>query len=185
MSERLAELYRELLIELGEDPQREGLLRTPERAARAMLDLNRGYTQDLQTLLNGAIFEEEYDDMIIVRDIEFYSLCEHHLVPFFGAVHVGYIPAGKIIGLSKVARLVEMFSRRLQVQERMTHQIAHCLDEAIHPRGVAVVTEGQHLCMMARGVEKQRSRMVTSAVLGSFREDRRTREEFMQLLRRG
>jgi GTP cyclohydrolase IA len=185
MSERLAQLYRELLLELGEDPEREGLLRTPERAARALLDLNRGYTQDLQTILNGAVFEEEYDDMIIVRDIEYYSNCEHHLVPFFGSVHVGYIPAGKIIGLSKIARLVEMFSRRLQVQERMTHQIAHCLEEAIQPYGVAVVVEGQHLCMMARGVEKQNSKMITSAVLGSFREDRRTREEFMQLLRRG
>lgn len=184
MSERLAQLYRELLVELGEDPEREGLLKTPERAARALRDLNRGYTQDLQTILNNAVFHEDYDDMIIVRDIEFYSNCEHHLVPFFGSVHVGYIPDGKIIGLSKIARLVEMFSRRLQVQERMTHQIAECLEQAIQPKGVGVVAEGQHLCMMARGVEKQSSRMVTSAVRGSFREDRRTREEFMQLLQR-
>jgi len=139
--------------------------------------------QDVATVLNKAIFEEEYDDMIIVRDIEFYSLCEHHLVPFFGKCHVGYLPDGRIVGLSKIARLVEMFSRRLQVQERLTHEIAHALEEAIQPRGVAVVMQARHLCMMMRGVEKQGSQMVTSAVLGAFRERDRTREEFMALLR--
>ncbi len=183
MSERLTQLYREILIELGEDPEREGLLKTPERAARAMVDLTRGYRQDVDTLLNAAIFSEEYEDMVIVRNIEMYSLCEHHLVPFFGSVHVAYLPQGKILGLSKIARLVEMFSRRLQVQERLTHEVAHALNEAIKPRGVAVVVEARHLCMMSRGVEKQQSSMVTSCVLGAFREDRATRQEFMELVR--
>jgi len=139
MADRLAELYREILIELGEDPRREGLARTAERAASAMRDFTRGYRQDLKTVLNQAIFSEKYDDMVIVRDIEMYSLCEHHLVPFFGSVHVGYIPQGKIVGLSKIARVVDMFARRLQVQERLTHEIAHALDEAIRPQGVGVV----------------------------------------------
>jgi GTP cyclohydrolase I len=179
----LADLYRQILLAVGEDPERPGLQKTPARAAAAMRDFTRGYDQEINTLLNGAVFEEAYDDMIIVRDIEFYSLCEHHLLPFFGSVHVGYVPNGRIVGLSKVARLVEMFSRRLQVQERLTHDVAHCLEEALRPRGVAVVVEARHLCMMARGVEKQASRMVTSAVLGDFRTDRRTRQEFMDLLR--
>jgi GTP cyclohydrolase I len=185
MIEELAGLYRRLLVELGEDPEREGLRKTPERAASAILDLTRGYGQDLGAVLNGAIFHEEYDDMIIVRDIEFYSLCEHHLLPFFGCAHVGYIPNGQIVGLSKIARIVDLYSRRLQVQERMTHEIAHSLEDAIHPRGVAVVIEARHLCVMARGIEKQASKMLTSAVLGDFREDRRTRDEFIELLRRG
>lgn len=180
---RLAELYRQMLVEIGEDPEREGLLKTPDRAARAFLDFTRGYRQDVTTVLNSAVFAEEYEDMVIVRDIEMYSLCEHHLVPFFGSVHVGYLPQGKILGLSKIARLVEMFSRRLQVQERLTHELAHSLQDAINPRGVAVVIEARHLCMMSRGVEKQQSSMVTSCVLGAFREDRATRQEFMDLLR--
>jgi GTP cyclohydrolase I len=184
MSQELARIYREILLQLGEDPDRKGLDKTPTRAALALMDLTRGYRQSVDAILNGAVFEAEYDDMIIVRDIEFYSLCEHHLLPFFGYVHVGYIPNGRIVGISKIARLVDAFGRRLQVQERMTHEIAHSLEEAIRPQGVGVVVEAQHLCMMARGVEKQNSRMVTSAVLGSFREDRRTRQEFTELLQR-
>ena len=182
-SERLVELYRQILIEIGEDPEREGLQKTAERAADALLDFTRGYRQDLSTVLNRAIFSDAYDDMVIVRDIEMYSLCEHHVVPFFGSVHVGYLPEGKILGLSKIARVVEMFSRRLQVQERLTHQIAHAINDAINPRGVAVVIEARHLCMMSRGVEKQQSSMVTSSVLGAFRDDHATRREFMDLLR--
>jgi len=181
--DRIEELYQRLLVEIGEDPDREGLVRTPARAAEAMRFLTQGYEQQIEEVLNGAIFAEEYDDMIIVKNIEFASLCEHHLLPFLGKCHVGYLPAGKIVGLSKIARLVDVFSRRLQVQERLTHQIAHALEEAIQPRGVAVVMEARHLCMMIRGVQKQTSKMVTSAVLGAFREDRRTRDEFMQLLR--
>ncbi len=175
--------FRALLSATGEDPAREELLKTPRRAAEAFRYFTKGYQQDVATVLNKAIFETECDDMIIVKDIEFYSLCEHHLVPFFGKCHVGYLPDGKIVGLSKIARLVEMFSRRLQVQERLTHEIAHALEEAIQPRGVAVVMQARHLCMMMRGVEKQGSQMVTSAVLGAFRERDRTREEFMSLLR--
>lgn len=184
MSDRLAELFREVLIELGEDPDREGLLKTPQRAAQALRDFTRGYGQDPERVLNQAVFSEQYDDMVIVRDIELFSLCEHHLVPFFGVAHVGYLPHGKIIGLSKIARLVEMYSRRLQVQERLTHEIAHALEQAIQPRGVAVVIEARHMCMMARGVEKQGSSMVTSCVLGAFRSKAQTRQEFMELLRR-
>ena len=176
-------LYRGLIESVGEDPDREGLRETPKRAAEALQFFTKGYGQDVPTVLNNAIFQEQYDDMVIVRDIEFYSLCEHHLVPFFGRCHVGYLPGGKIVGLSKIARLVEMFSRRLQVQERLTHEIAHALQEAIQPRGVAVVMQARHLCMMMRGVEKQNSQMVTSSVLGAFRERQRTRDEFMALLR--
>lgn len=179
----MEELIREILLQVGEDPEREGLLKTPHRASEALRFLTRGYKEDVATILNGAIFEEPMDDMIIVRDVEFYSLCEHHLLPFYGRCHVGYLPNGRIVGLSKVARLVDMFARRLQVQERLTHQIAHALQEAIQPRGVAVVMEAHHLCMMARGVEKQNSSMVTSAVLGAFRNDRGPRAEFMQLVR--
>ena len=181
--DRLTELYRQILIEIGEDPDREGLLKTPVRAAKAFRDFTRGYAQNVETVLNAAVFSEEYEDMVIVRDIEMYSLCEHHLVPFFGSVHVGYLPGGKILGLSKVARLVEMFSRRLQVQERLTHEIAHAIQGAVNPRGVAVVVEARHLCMMSRGVEKQQSSMITSCVLGAFREDKGTRQEFMDLLK--
>lgn len=185
MSDRLTELYAEILKEIGEDPDREGLAKSPARAAQALRDFTRGYQQDVSTVLNQAIFSEEYDDMVIVRDIEMYSLCEHHLVPFFGTVSVGYLPQGKILGLSKIARLVEMFSRRLQVQERLTHQIAHALNEAVQPRGVAVVVEAKHLCMMSRGVEKQQSSMITSCVLGAFRDNQSTRKEFTDLLRGG
>jgi GTP cyclohydrolase I len=177
------ELYRGILEGVGEDPDREGLLRTPKRAAEAMRFMTRGYHESIEQILNGAIFHEDYDHMVILKDIEFYSLCEHHLLPFFGLCHVAYLPAGKIIGLSKIARLVDMFSRRLQVQERMTAEIAQALEEAIQPRGVAVVCEGKHMCMLIRGVQKQSSSMVTSHVSGAFREDQRTRTEFMDLLK--
>jgi GTP cyclohydrolase I len=177
------ELYRGILQGVGEDPEREGLLLTPNRAAEAMRFMTRGYGQSVEEVLNGAIFHEEYDDMVILKDIEFYSTCEHHLLPFFGLCHVAYLPAGKIIGLSKIARLVDMFSRRLQVQERMTAEIARALEEAIQPRGVAVVCEAKHMCMLIRGVQKQSSSMVTSHVSGAFREDPRTRTEFMDLLK--
>ncbi|MBW3621794.1 MAG: GTP cyclohydrolase I FolE [Armatimonadetes bacterium] len=179
----MEDYYREILKEIGEDPDREGLARTPKRAGEAMRFMTRGYTESVDQLLNNAVFHEEYDNMVILKDIEFYSLCEHHLLPFFGLCHVAYLPAGKIIGLSKIARLVDMFSRRLQVQERMTAEIAHALEEAIQPRGVAVVCEAKHMCMLIRGVQKQNSSMVTSYVSGTFREDQRTRTEFMELLR--
>ncbi|HZT44157.1 MAG TPA: GTP cyclohydrolase I FolE [Chthonomonadaceae bacterium] len=187
MPDRLEDLYRALLAEIGEDPEREGLLKTPRRAADAMRFVTRGYQQTLEQIVNGAIFHEDADDMVIVRNIEFFSLCEHHLFPFFGHASIGYIPNGKIIGVSKLARITDMYARRLQVQERMTVQIAEAIDKVLQPRGVAVVLEAQHLCMMARGVEKKSSDMVTSHVLGVFRTDRKTRSEFMELLnkRRG
>ena len=175
--------YREILIGVGEDPEREGLLKTPHRASEAMKFLTRGYDLDVYDLLNGAVFDETYDDMVVVRNIEFYSLCEHHLLPFFGKVHVGYVPNGKIVGLSKIPRLVDMFARRLQVQERLTKEIAEALENALHPKGVAVVVEGMHMCMMMRGVQKQNASMVTSHVMGEFREDRRTRSEFMAIVK--
>jgi len=178
----LEELYRHILIEIGEDPGRAGLIKTPHRAATAMRFLTKGYEEDIHTVLNRAVFEEDYDDMVIVKDMEFYSLCEHHLLPFFGRAHVGYIPDGKIVGISKIARLVDMYSRRLQVQERMTEQIAHALEHALQPKGVAVVMEARHMCMMIRGVQKQNSKVITSSVLGVFRDDRATRDEFMELL---
>jgi GTP cyclohydrolase IA len=184
MKTRLEEIYYALLEEVGEDPEREGLVKTPHRAAEAMRYLTRGYHQDLQTLVNNAIFHEDSDDMVIVRDIEFFSNCEHHLLPFYGHANIAYIPNGKIIGLSKLARIVDMFARRLQVQERMTVQIAEAIQEVLEPNGVAVVLEAKHLCMMARGVEKKSSDMVTSHVLGVFRSDRATRAEFMNLLNR-
>jgi GTP cyclohydrolase I len=179
----LEPLFRTLLAELGEDPSREGLLRTPARVAKAMRFLTNGYAKDLATVLNDAVFSEHTDEMVVVRDIEIYSLCEHHMVPFFGKAHVGYLPDRKIIGLSKIARIVDMFSRRLQVQERLTSQIASALEQALRPRGVGVVIEAQHLCMMMRGVEKQNSRAVTSCMLGSFRSDARTRSEFLDFVR--
>ena len=179
----LEDLYKQILCELGEDPERDGLVKTPQRAAQAMRYLTRGYTMDVNEVLNGAIFEEPYADMVIVRDIEFYSVCEHHLLPFFGKAHIGYLPAGRIVGISKLARLVEIFARRLQVQERLTVQIAQALEEALDPRGVGVVVEARHMCMMARGIEKQNSKVTTSEMRGHFREDRRTREEFLSLLR--
>ena len=174
--------YRNLLLEVGEDPTREGLLKTPHRAAEALKFLTRGYAQDADELLNNAVFSETYDDMVVVKGTEFYSLCEHHLLPFFGSVHVGYIPNGKIIGLSKIPRLIEMYSRRLQVQERLTKEIAEALENALHPKGVAVVIEGAHMCMMMRGVQKQNATMVTSHMMGTFRDDRSTRQEFMALV---
>lgn len=175
--------YRDLLAFVGEDPDREGLLRTPHRAAEALKYLTQGYGQDVQTLLNGAIFHEDYDDMVVVKDIEFYSTCEHHILPFFGKVHVAYIPNGRIVGLSKIPRLVDMFARRLQVQERLTTQIAEAIEAALEPRGVAVVVEGTHMCMRMRGVQKQEAGMVTSHVMGAFRTDRATRQEFMALVK--
>jgi len=178
----LEDHYRSILQDIGEDPEREGLLKTPHRAAEALRFMTHGYGMDVNDVLNGAIFEEPYEDMVIVRDIEFFSLCEHHMLPFFGKAHIGYLPNGKIIGISKLARLVEVFARRLQVQERMTVQIGTALQEALHPKGVAVVIEGRHMCMMARGVQKQNSKVTTSEMLGTFRSDRRSREEFLNLL---
>ena len=175
--------YRDILKFAGEDPTREGLLRTPHRVAEALKHMTSGYTQDVETLLNGAIFKEDYDDMVVVKDIEFYSLCEHHLLPFFGKVHVAYIPNGRIVGLSKIPRLVDMYARRLQVQERLTTEIAEALESALQPRGVGVVIEAAHMCMRMRGVQKQASSMVTSHVMGAFRTDRATRQEFMALVK--
>jgi GTP cyclohydrolase I len=177
------ELVREMIIRLGEDPRREGLERTPERVRRALEQLTRGYKEDAEAILRGALFTVGYDEMVIVKDIEMFSLCEHHLLPFFGKVHVAYIPNGKVIGLSKLPRLVEVFARRLQVQERLTTQIAETIQNAIEPQGVGVVVEARHLCMMMRGVEKQHSSAVTSSMLGCFRDCRETREEFLSLIR--
>ena len=178
------ELVREMLVRLGEDPDREGLEQTPARVRKAMQFLTRGYQEDPETILNGALFTENYDEMVIVKDIEMFSLCEHHMLPFFGKVHIAYIPNGKVIGLSKLPRLVEVFSRRLQVQERLTTQIAETIQETIKPQGVGVICEARHLCMMMRGVEKQHSSAVTSAMLGAFR-DLDTRSEFLSLIRNG
>jgi GTP cyclohydrolase I len=180
----MRELIERLLAELGEDPRREGLEKTPARVEAALRFLTSGYALDVKDILNGAVFtEDKYDEMVLVKDIDFFSLCEHHLLPFFGKAHVAYIPDRKILGLSKLARLVEMFSRRLQVQERMTTQIAQSLNAALMPRGVGVVVEGVHLCMLMRGVEKQNSRAVTSAMLGAFRDCPMTRSEFLDLIR--
>ena len=178
-----ADLVHEMLLRLGEDPEREGLLRTPERVERALEYLTRGYHEDPESMLKSALFTVDYDEMVIVKDIEMFSLCEHHMLPFFGKVHVAYLPKGKVIGLSKIPRLVEIFSRRLQVQERLTTQIAESLQRVIEPQGVGVVIEARHLCMMMRGVEKQHSAAVTSSMLGVFREEHQTREEFLQLIR--
>ena len=174
---------REIIRMLGEDPDRQGLARTPHRVAESLRSLTRGYHQDLDRLLNGALFDVDYDQMVIVKDIEMFSLCEHHLLPFFGRCHVAYIPNRKVIGLSKIPRLVDAFAHRLQIQERLTNQIAETLMDKIHPQGVGVVIEAQHLCMIMRGVEKQNSVAVTSAMLGVFREEQRTREEFLSLVR--
>ena len=176
-------LITSLLKELGEDPGRDGLAKTPDRVARAMRFFTSGYAQDPRETLEGALFDVEYDEMVLVREIDFYSLCEHHLVPFFGRVHVAYIPDRKVLGLSKIPRLVEIFSRRLQVQERMTMQIAQTLQAILHPKGVGVVVEAKHLCMMMRGVQKQNSSAITSSLLGEFETDPKTRSEFMGLLR--
>jgi GTP cyclohydrolase I len=179
------EIYRELLLRYDEDPTRDGLLKTPERMEKAMAFLTKGYKQDPTEILRGALFDVDYDEMVIVKDIEFYSLCEHHLLPFFGKAHIAYIPNGKVIGLSKMPRLVDVFSRRLQVQERLTRQIADAIVDAIRPQGVAVIMEARHLCMMMRGVEKQNSATVTSAMLGVFKEQQQTRSEFLSLVRSG
>ena len=181
-SATVEDLTRELLMQLGEDPDREGLLRTPERFAKAYQYLTKGYNEDPADVLNGALYSVDYDEMVIVKDIEMFSLCEHHMLPFFGKVHIAYIPKGKVVGLSKLPRLVEVFARRLQVQERLTVEIAESLQNAIHPLGVGVVIEARHLCMMMRGVEKQHSATVTSSMLGAFRAPQ-TRQEFLALIR--
>jgi GTP cyclohydrolase IA len=178
------DLYREILTRIGEDPNRDGLIRTPERMEKSMAFLTRGYKMDIKEVLHAALFDVDYDEMVIVKDVEFFSMCEHHLLPFFGKAHVAYVPNGKVIGLSKIPRLVDVFSRRLQVQERLTRQIGEAITDAIHPQGVAVILEAQHLCMMMRGVEKQHSLTVTSAMLGVFKTQLQTRNEFLSLVRR-
>jgi GTP cyclohydrolase IA len=178
----MIEEIRSILTQIGEDPARDGLLNTPKRVDRAFRFLTSGYGMNADKLLNGAMFDVAYDEMVIVRDIEMFSLCEHHLLPFFGKCHVGYIPNGRVIGLSKIPRLVDMYARRLQVQERLTTEIAETIDGKIHPRGVAVVIEAQHLCMIMRGVEKQNSVAVTSAMFGAFKDDQNTRNEFLNLV---
>jgi GTP cyclohydrolase I len=185
---RLAEasvqqIYAELLTRIGEDPLRDGLLSTPRRMEKSMAFLTRGYSQTVEQVLHDALFDVDYDEMVIVKDIEFYSLCEHHLLPFYGRAHIAYIPNGKVVGLSKIPRIVDVFARRLQVQERLTQQIAEAIEDAIHPQGVGVVLEAQHLCMMMRGVQKQESATVTSAMLGAFKTQPQTRTEFLTLVR--
>ena len=179
----LSSNYKEVIVNLGEDPSREGLLKTPERVAKAMQFLTQGYDQNPQEILKSAMFAEKYDEMVIVKDIEVYSLCEHHMLPFFGKCHIAYIPNGHIVGLSKFPRMVDAFSRRLQVQERLTDQIRDCLDETLNPQGVAVCIEAQHLCMQMRGVQKQNSITTTSAFSGAFMEEDITRQEFMSLVK--
>ena len=181
-SASLEDLMREFLVRLGEDPDREGLTRTPERIAKAYQYLTKGYREDPAEVLNGALFSVDYDEMVIVKDIEMFSLCEHHMLPFFGKVHIAYLPKGKVLGLSKLPRLVEVFARRLQVQERLTVEIAESIQNAVHPLGVGVVIEARHLCMMMRGVEKQHSATVTSSMIGAFRAQQ-TRQEFLSLIR--
>jgi len=178
----MKELFEKLIKELGEDPSREGLIKTPERAQEAYKFLTSGYGKDPKQILNGSLYEENIKDMIIVKDIEFYSLCEHHMLPFYGKCHIGYIPSKQVIGLSKMARIVDIFARRLQLQERLCSEIAHTIDELLEPVGIGVVMEGYHLCMMMRGVEKQNSKTVTSCMLGSFRESPKTRMEFLNLI---
>jgi GTP cyclohydrolase I len=176
-------ITKELLTQIGEDPEREGLLSTPDRVSRAWEYLSRGYRQDIKQLINNAIFNEKYDQMVAVKDIEFHSMCEHHLLPFFGHAHIAYIPNGKIVGLSKIPRILDMFSRRLQVQERMTQEVAGMLNDVLEPKGVAVIIEAQHMCMQMRGVEKKQSYMSTSAMLGIFRDDDKTRKEFLDIVK--
>jgi GTP cyclohydrolase IA len=183
-TKNLPDLVRRMILALGEDPEREGLQRTPVRVAKALGELTSGYAVDVDRLINQALYTENYSEMVVVKDISFYSLCEHHLLPFFGVCHVAYIPNGRVIGLSKIPKLVKAFSRRLQLQERLTSQIAEILDEKIKPMGVAVVIEGRHLCMEMRGAESANSPSVTSAMLGSFRRDARTRDEFLALIRK-
>ena len=181
--ESIADLVRKMIVQLGEDPDREGLQRTPERFEKALRYLTSGYRQDPEKLLNGAMFSVCYDEMVVVKDIEVYSLCEHHLLPFFGRCHVAYLPNKKVVGLSKIARLVNMYARRLQIQERLTSQIAEALNDKLSPQGVGVIIEARHLCMVMRGVEKQNSMAVSSAMLGAFRESKQTRDEFLSLVR--
>jgi GTP cyclohydrolase IA len=180
---KIAELMREVLGHLGEDVDREGLVRTPLRTEKALQYLTSGYRADIESIVNGALFDVQYDEMVIVKDIEFFSLCEHHLLPFYGKAHVAYLPGEKVIGLSKIPRIVDMFARRLQVQERMTQQIAETLQDVLKPKGVGVICEARHFCMMMRGVEKQHSGTVTSSMLGAFRENKESRDEFLALIR--
>ncbi len=182
MTEELANHYRRIIQGLGEDPDREGLRDTPRRAAKAMQFLNRGYTQRLEEIINGAVFASETDEMVLVKDIELYSMCEHHLLPFIGKCHIAYLPNGKVLGLSKFARIVDMYARRMQIQENLTRQIAEAVQQVTEARGVAVVIEARHLCMMMRGVEKQNSSMTSSVMLGAFRENQPTRQEFLTLV---
>ena len=184
MTDKIEVITKQLLEEIGEDPNREGLLKTPNRVSKAWSFFSKGYKQDLNRIINDAIFEEDAKDMVIVRDIEFFSLCEHHLIPFFGKAHVGYIPNGKVIGLSKIPRIIDMFSRRLQVQERLTHQIADAINSVLNPKGVSVVMEGRHMCMQMRGVEKQNSFTSTSAMSGQFKKSAETRSEFLSIINR-
>ena len=180
---RMESSVRDILKEIGEDPDRQGLEKTPHRVAKMYKEITRGYKQSAEELINEAHFDVDYDEMVVVTNIDFYSLCEHHMLPFFGVAHVGYIPEGKVVGLSKIPRIVDMFSRRLQVQENMTQQIANVLNEHLQPDGVGVVIEGYHMCMMMRGVQKQKAKMITSALIGSFKEDSKTRTEFLELIR--
>ena len=184
MTDKIEVITKQLLKEIGEDPNREGLIKTPSRVSKAWSFFSKGYKQDLNRIINDAIFEEDAKDMVIVRDIEFFSLCEHHLIPFFGKAHVGYIPNGKVIGLSKIPRIIDMFSRRLQVQERLTHQIADAINSVLDPKGVSVVMEGRHMCMQMRGVEKQNSFTSTSAMSGQFKKSAETRSEFLSIINR-
>ena len=181
-NEKIADLTKLLLKEIGEDPNREGLIKTPSRVSKAWSFFSRGYNQDVDVIINDAIFNENAKDMVVVRDVEFFSLCEHHLIPFFGKAHVAYIPNGKVVGLSKIPRIIDMYSRRLQVQERLTRQIAETIQGVLEPIGVAVIMEGQHMCMQMRGVEKQNSLTTTSSMLGKFRESDRTRSEFLSII---
>lgn len=178
----IEEITKKLLKNIGEDPEREGLLKTPHRVAKSWKFLVQGYEQNLENIVNNAIFEEDYDEMVTIKDVDFYSLCEHHLIPFFGKAHIAYIPDGKVLGLSKVPRIVEMYGRRLQLQERMTQQISEAIGSAINPKGVAVVLEGEHMCMQMRGVQKRNSYATTSYMTGLFRKDARTRKEFMDII---
>lgn len=184
MQKNIEKITEQLLRDIGEDPEREGLLKTPSRVAKAWQFFSKGYTQNIDVIINNAIFSEDAKDMVIVRDIEFFSLCEHHLIPFFGKAHVGYIPNGKVIGLSKIPRIIDMYSRRLQVQERLTHQVADALKNVLKPKGVAVVLEGRHMCMQMRGVEKQNSFTSTSAMSGQFKKSSETRSEFLAIINR-
>jgi len=181
----IEELTREILISLGEDPHREGLEKTPQRVEASLRYLTKGYKQDVKQVLNGAVFEQDYDEMVLLKDIDIFSLCEHHLLPFYGRCHVAYLPDGKIIGLSKIPRLVDVFAKRLQIQERLTSQIANCLMEVLQPKGVAVIIEALHLCMAMRGVQKQSAMCSTSSMLGAFRKDERSRAELLSLIGRG